>query len=155
MSDDKKYLTPEGLAKVKNELQYLKNVKRREISGKIEDALKLGDLSENAEYHEAKDEQGMNEAKIRELEEVVSNAELITDTAGSKKCVNVGCTIEVKIDGGTRKYTIVGPSEANPSQGLISNESPIGQAFLGRKVGDSISVEAPAGVIKYKILSIE
>ena len=155
MTDDKKYLTPEGLVKVKNDLQYLKNVKRREISSKIEDALKLGDLSENAEYHEAKDEQGFNEARIRELEEVVNNAELIKDTGGAKKCINVGCTIEVKIDGGTKKYTIVGPSEANPSQGLISNESPIGQAFLGKKIGDSISVEAPAGVIKYKIISIE
>jgi len=155
MTEDKKYLTPEGLAKIKNELQHLKSVKRREISDKIEDALKLGDLSENAEYHEAKDEQGLNEARIRELEEVVNNAELIKDTGGSKKCVNVGCTIEVKIDGGTRKYTIVGPSEANPAQGLISNESPIGEAFLGRKIGDTISVDAPAGVIKYKILSIE
>lgn len=155
MSDDKKYLTPEGLAKVKNDLQYLKTIKRREISEKIEEALKLGDLSENAEYHEAKDEHGLNEAKIRELEEVLTNAELITDSAGSKKCVNVGCTIEVKIDGNTRKYTIVGPSEANPGQGLISNESPIGQAFLGKKIGETVEVEAPAGMVKYKIVSLE
>jgi transcription elongation factor GreA len=155
MEDDIKYLTKEGLDKIKKELQYLKSVKRREISDKIEDALKLGDLSENAEYHEAKDEQGLNEARIREFEEVVTNAEVIKDTGGTKKCVNVGCTIEVKIDGSSRKYTIVGPSEANPSQGLISNESPIGQAFLGKKIGDSVEVAAPAGVIKYKILSIE
>lgn len=155
MSDDKKYLTAEGLEKIKNELSYLKTARRKEISAKIEDALKLGDLSENAEYHEAKDEQGLNEAKIRELDEILNKAELITETNGSKKCVSVGCTIEVKIDGGNKKYTIVGPSEANPSQGLISNESPIGQAFLGKKIGESISVEAPVGVIKYKILSIE
>jgi len=155
MADEKKYLTAEGLEKLKKEVQYLKTVRRREISDKIEDALKLGDLSENAEYHEAKDEQGMNEARVREYEEIINNAEIIKEEAGVKRCVNVGCTIEVKIDGSTKKYTIVGPSEANPSIGLISNESPIGQAFLGRKIGDSVPVDAPAGVIKYKILSIE
>lgn len=155
MSDDKKYLTQDGLDKIKKELDYLKTTKRREISDKIEEAMKLGDLSENAEYHEAKDEQGMNEARVRELEEVLTNAEIITDNGGSKKCVNVGCTIEVKIDGGTRKYTIVGPSEANPAQGLISNESPIGQAFLGKKIGETVQVEAPAGMVKYKIISLE
>jgi transcription elongation factor GreA len=155
MSEDKKYLTAEGLEKLKNDLKFLKTVKRKEISNKIEESLKLGDLSENAEYHEAKDEQGLNEARIREFEEILNSAELITETAGSKKCVSVGCTIEVKIDGSNKKYTIVGPSEANPGQGLISNESLIGQAFLGKKIGDSISVEAPVGTIKYKIISIE
>jgi transcription elongation factor GreA len=155
MSDEKKYLTAEGLEKLKKDYQYLKTIRRREISDKIEEALKLGDLSENAEYHEAKDEQGMNEARIREMEAIMNNAEVISETGGSKKCVNVGCTIEVKIDGNSRKYTIVGPSEANPAQGLISNESPIGQAFLGKKIGDTLSVDAPVGVIKYKIVSIE
>ncbi|MCX6745202.1 MAG: transcription elongation factor GreA [Candidatus Parcubacteria bacterium] len=155
MSEDKKYLTKEGLEKITAELHHLKTVRRREISDKIEEAVKLGDISENAEYHEAKDEQGMNEAKIRELEEVFNNAELIANGLGTKKCVSVGCTIEVKIDSTTKKYTIVGPSEANPSQGLISNESPIGQAFLGKKIGESVEVEAPAGLIKYKVLSIQ
>lgn len=155
MTDDKKYLTQEGLDKITAELHHLKTIRRREISDKIEEAMKLGDLSENAEYHEAKDEQGMNEARVRELEEVVNNAEVIANGSGTKKCVSVGCTIEVKVSSGTRKYTIVGPSEANPAQGLISNESPIGQAFLGRKIGDSVEVEAPAGLIKYKVLSIE
>lgn len=153
--DEKKYLTKEGLDKIRKELEILKTVRRKEISGKIEDALKLGDLSENAEYHEAKDEQGMNEARIRELEEVLNNAEVIKEEEGAKKCVSVGCTIEVKIDGSNRKYTIVGPSEADPGQGLISNESPIGQAFLGRKIGETVTVDAPAGTIKYKIISIE
>ncbi|MCX6740256.1 MAG: transcription elongation factor GreA [Candidatus Parcubacteria bacterium] len=155
MSDDKKYLTPEGLKKVEQEVHHLKTVRRREISSKIEDALKLGDISENAEYHEAKDEQGMLEARIRELEEIINNAVIIESTNGKKKCVSVGCTIEVKLDSDTKKFTIVGPSEANPSVGLISNESPIGQAFLGKKIGDSVDVQAPAGVIKYKVLSIE
>jgi len=156
MAEEKKYLTKEGLEKLKNELQDLKN-KRREISGRIEEALKLGDLSENAEYHEAKDEQGLNEARIRELEEILINAVVIHSESGKKKyvCVEVGCTIEVKIDGSSKKYTIVGPSEANPARGLISNESPIGQAFLGKKIGEAVDVEAPAGKIKYKILSIE
>ncbi len=155
MSEDKQYLTKEGLEKITEELTRLKTVRRREISEKIEEAIKLGDLSENAEYHEAKDEQGMNEAKIRELDDILNNAEVIANAAGAKKCVSVGCTIEVKIDSLTKKYTIVGPSEANPAQGLISNESPIGQAFLGKKIGETVEVEAPAGTVKYKILSLE
>ncbi len=155
MPEEKKYLTPEGLEKIKNELNHLKTARRREISGKIEDALKLGDLSENAEYHEAKDEQGLNEARIRELEEVLNNAEIIENGNGKKKNVSVGSTIEVKLDGNSKKFTIVGPSEANPAIGLISNESPTGQAFLGKKIGDTVEVEVPAGKIKYKIETIE
>ena len=155
MAEEKKYLTPEGLEKINKELENLKSVKRREITHKLEEALKLGDLSENAEYHEAKDDQGLNEARIRELEAVVTNAEIINNEAGVKKIVSIGCTIEVKINGATKKYTIVGPSEANPGLGLISNESPIGQAFLGKKLGENVEVAAPAGVITYKIISIE
>jgi len=151
---EEKYLTKEGLEKIKKELVYLKSVKRKEISDRLAEALKLGDLSENAEYHEAKDDQGLNEAKVRELEEVMKNAVVISNGKGGKKCVEVGCTIKVNLNGQEKQFTIVGPSEANPVKGLISNESPIGQAFIGKKIGDLAEVEAPAGVIKYKIIEI-
>lgn len=152
---EEKYFTKEGLEKIKKEVEVLKKVKRKEISGRIEEALKLGDLSENAEYHEAKDEQGMNEARIRELEEVMRNAVLISDDKGQKKCVEVGCTIRVKYDGQEKEFTIVGPSEANPAKGFISNESPAGEAFLGKKIGDKVNLEVPLGTIEYKILDIK
>jgi len=152
---EEKYFTKEGLEKIKNELEALKKVKRKEISERIEEALKLGDLSENAEYHEAKDEQGMNEARIRELEEVIKNAVIISSDKGQKRCVEVGCTIRVKYDGQEKEFTIVGPSEANPSRGLISNESPAGEAFLGKKIGDKVNIDVPVGKIEYKILDIK
>jgi len=151
---DQKYLTAEGLEKIKKELEHLKTVKRKEISHRIEEAIKLGDLSENAEYHEAKDDQGLNEARIRELEEILNNAVVITNEKGRKNNIEVGDTILVKYNGQEKKFTIVGPSEANPAEGLISNESPIGQAFIGKKVGEVAEVEAPAGTIKYKILKL-
>jgi len=152
---DEQYLTQEGLEKIKQELEYLKSVKRKEISERIAEALKLGDLSENAEYQEAKDDQGLSEARVRELEEIVKNAVIISNGKEAKKCAEVGCTIKVKINDQERDFTIVGPSEADPTLGLISNESPIGQAFLGKKIGDSVEVTAPAGLIKYKILQIK
>lgn len=152
---EEKYLTKEGLEKVQNELDYLKNIKRREISERIAEAVKLGDLSENAEYQEAKDDQGLNEARVRELEEIVNNAVVIANGQGKKKSVDVGSTIVVKVSEKEREFTIVGPSEANPAGGLISNESPIGQAFIGKKIGDIAEVEAPAGTIKYKIIDIK
>ena len=152
---DEKYFTPEGLAKIKKELDVLKKVRRKEIVERIEEAIKLGDLSENAEYHEAKDEQGLNEARIRELEEVIKNAVIISGEKGKKRCIEVGCTLRVKYDGQEREFTIVGPSEANPSEGFISNESPAGEAFLGKKIGDKVNIEVPAGVIEYKILDIK
>jgi len=151
---EEKYLTKEGLEKIKKELTNLKSVKRREISDRIAEAIKLGDLSENAEYHEAKDDQGMNEARIRELEEVVKNAVVITNGKGVKRCVEVGCTLTVNLNGQAKEFTIVGPSEADPLKGFISNESPIGLAFLGKKIGDTAEVEAPAGTIKYKIVDL-
>jgi transcription elongation factor GreA len=152
---EEKYLTKAGLEKVKKEVEYLKTVKRKEISERIAEAIKLGDLSENAEYHEAKDDQGLNEARVRELEEILHNAVLITNGTNKKKNVEVGTTIKVQVNNSEKEFTIVGPSEANPANGLISNESPIGQAFIGKKLGDIAEVEAPAGIIKYKILSIE
>jgi transcription elongation factor GreA len=152
---DEKYFTPEGLEKLKKELDVLKTIRRKEISERIEEALKLGDLSENAEYQEAKDEQGLNEARIRELEEVIKNAVIISGEKGKKKCIEVGCTIRVKYDSQEKEFTIVGPSEADPLKGFISNESPAGEAFLGKKIGDKVEIEVPAGTIEYKILDIK
>lgn len=152
---DEKYLTKEGLEKLKNELDILKNTRRPEITHRISEAIKLGDLSENAEYHEAKDDQGLNEARIREMEDIIKNAVVIVNGEKIKNCVSVGCTLKAKFAGQDKVFTIVGPSEANPGQGLISNESPIGKAFLGKKLGDVVEVEVPAGIIEYKIVSIE
>lgn len=150
-----KYLTPEGLEKLKKDLDFLKTVRREEIRKRIEEAIKLGDLSENAEYHEAKDDQGLNEARIREAEEILKDYVLINEQKGGKSLVEVGSTLKVKYNGLEKTFTIVGPSEANPAIGLISNESPLGQAFIGHKVKDEVEVDAPAGKIKYKILAIE
>ncbi len=152
---EQKYITPEGLEKIKKDLEYLKKVRRKEITHRIEEAIKLGDLSENAEYHEAKDDQGLNEARIREMEEILNNAVIINNEKKSDCSINVGCTIKVKFDGKDKEFTIVGPSEADPLQGFISNESPMGQAFIGKKAGDTVEVEAPAGTIKYKILNVQ
>lgn len=147
-------LTKEGLEKIKKELDYLKNVKRKEISEKIEKAKELGDLSENAEYHEAKDEQGMTEARIVELESLLKTA-VVSENNGKKDEVNIGSEVTVSSKLGEQTYKIVGYNEADPSKGLISNESPLGQAFIGRKKGDKVSVEVPAGEIEYEIIEIK
>ncbi len=149
-----KYLTKEGLEKIKAELEQLKTVKRKEIADRIAEAMKLGDLSENAEYQEAKDEQGANESRVMELEDIVKTA-IVIEEALDKKVVSVGSTVTVKGPTATKEYTIVGSSEANPMKGFISNESPLGEAFLGCKVGETLEVDAPAGKIKYKISEIK
>jgi len=147
-------LTPEGKKKIEEELDYLKNTKRKEVSEKIEKAKELGDLSENAEYHEAKDEQGMMEARIVELENLLKNA-VMTENDGKKDKVNVGCEVVVKSKLGEQTFKIVGFNEADPSKGFISNESPLGSAFMGKKKGEKVEVEAPAGKMEYEILEIK
>lgn len=144
--------TEDGLERVKEKLEALKQ-KRKEITKRIEEAIKLGDLSENAEYHEAKDDQGMNEAKIRELESIIKSAKIVK--GGTKSQIDVGASIEVKVNGNNQEFTIVGSAEANPMEGLISNESPLGQAFMGKRKGDTVEVDVPAGKIKYKIVSVK
>ncbi|MFZ5365592.1 MAG: transcription elongation factor GreA [Patescibacteria group bacterium] len=147
-------LTPEGLEKIKKELDLLKNVRRKEISEKIEKAKELGDLSENAEYHEAKDEQGLVEARISELESLIKSA-VVTEKQGGHNMIAVGSEIKVKSPTGEKVFKIVGYNESNPAAGMISNESPLGSAFLGHKKGDKVQVEVPAGVITYEILEIK
>ena len=156
MIDQVSYVTPEGLEKLKEELKRRKTVLRREIADRIDRAKELGDLSENAEYAEAKDEQSFNEGRILELKDIINNAALIVkDGKEDKDIVNVGSTIIVENGKEEKEYTIMGASESDPTKGFISNESPLGQAFLGRKKGEEVEVNVPAGIVKYRILKIK
>jgi transcription elongation factor GreA len=148
-----KYLSKEGLEQLKKELEELK-LKRQEIAQRLEEAKALGDLSENTEYLQAKEAQGFNEGKILELEEVLKNAVVISKNGGNS-VVQIGGTVEVNSQGEKQVFTIVGSEEANPAQGKISNESPLGRAFLGHKAGDVIEVETPRGKANYKIISVK
>ena len=147
------YITKEGLEKLKEELLQLKTVKKREIADRIEKAKDLGDLGENAEYADAKDEMMFSEGRTRELEDYVNRAVVIEQSEGG--VIQVGSTIALKNGGAEKKYTIVGANEANPLEGRISNETPLAQALLGKKVGDKVDINVPAGKITYKILSVE
>lgn len=154
MTGQTQYVTKEGLKKLEDELQQLKTEKRKEIAARIADAKELGDLSENAEYHEAKEEQGFVEARIAELEVILKNTEIINHRKNTK-VVQIGSTVKIKMKGGSAmEVTIVGSSEADPSKQLISNESPLGQALLDKAVGDSVEVEVPAGMMTYSIESV-
>jgi transcription elongation factor GreA len=154
MPDEKQtFITEEGLEKLKQELDYLKNIKRNDVAERIAAAKELGDLSENAEYSEAKDEQSFIESRIIELESIVRSVKIIKKNRRTS-VVQVGSNIEVENNGKTMKYSIVGSNEADPANGRISNESPLGKAFLGRKIGEEAEAIAPKGKIKFKILKI-
>ncbi len=148
------YLSQEGIETVKKELQELKTKKRQEIAKRLQEAKDLGDLSENAEYFEAKEAQSFNESRIIELEELLKNV-VVTKTSSQEDIIRVGSTIEVKSNNGVEIFNIVGSAEAKPQEGKISNESPLGRAFLDRKIGDEIEVKTPGGITKYKIIKIE
>ena len=154
--EKKNIMTYEGLKKLENELQDLKVVKRKEIAQKIREAREQGDLSENAEYDAARDEQRDMEARIEELEKLLKNAEVIDDDDIQGDKINVGCTVnlyDLEEDEEMEIY-LVGSSEANSLAGKISNESPLGKALIGKKVDEMVVVETPAGNFEYKILSI-
>ena len=156
MAEKKNILTYEGLKKLEDELQDLKVNQRREIAQKIKEAREQGDLSENAEYDAAKDEQRDIEARIEQIEKILKNAEVVLDEEIDLDKISIGClerVLDVEYDE-EEEYKLVGSSEASSLQNKISNESPFGQALIGAKVGDIVEVEAPAGVIKYKVLSI-
>jgi len=146
------FFSLEGLEKLKKELEDRKYVLRKEIAAKIVEAKDLGDLAENAEFTEAKEMQAFNEGRIEELENILKNAQLISKSSGG--IVDVGSTVKAKSPMGEHTFTIVGASESNPSQGFISNESPLGQAFLGQIKGKEIEVNTPKGLVKYKILEV-
>jgi transcription elongation factor GreA len=154
MQDQKMYVSREGLEKFKQELGELTNVKRGEVIERIERAKELGDLSENAEYSAAKDEQAFIEGRIIELQDMIGRAEII-NSGGRIDNVHVGSRVKVKTDGTEAEYEIVGVAEADPLTGKISNESPLGRAFLGRKVGDKVQIQVPKGMVVYTILEIK
>ena len=150
------YLTREGYEKLMQELEYLKKVKRKEISVATEHARQLGDLKENAEYHAAKEAMAYNEKRIRELEDKLSRAEIVDATKSPTDAVCVGTKVKL-VDAETGEeveYSLVGAEEADPAEGLISVASPVGKALLGHKVGEIVEITIPAGILKYKIAEI-
>ncbi len=156
-AEKKNILTYEGLKKLEDELEDLKVVRRKEVADKIKEAREQGDLSENAEYDAAKDEQREIEARIEELEKILKNAEVVDEDEVDVDTINIGCKVkvlDVEFDE-ELEFRIVGSTEASSLQGKISNESPVGKALLRHKVGDVVEVETQAGVIEYKILEIQ
>ena len=157
METKKRLLTYAGLKALEDELEHLKVVKRKEVAGKIKEAREQGDLSENAEYDAAKDEQRDIEARIEEIEKILKNAEVVVEDEVDLDKINVGCKVKLydcEFDE-ELEYKIVGSTEANSLQGKISNESPVGRALIGAKVGDTVQVETQAGVLEYKVLEIQ
>ena len=144
-------ITADGKKELENELVALKS-RRGGIAEKISNARDFGDLSENAEYDAAREEQGLLETRIAEIEEIINNADIIKAT--KKQTVDLGAKVELKTNGKAVSYTIVGPVEANPLEGKISNESPIGVALFGKKVGDTAEITTPKGTVKYTISNI-
>lgn len=149
-------LTSEGLKKLQDELENLKTVRRKENTAAIKRALSFGDLSENSEYDEAKNEQAEIEARIVEIETMLNNANVIDTESIGTDVVSLGSKVKVKdvSDGEEEEYSIVGSTEADPVKGKISDESPVGNALLGHKIGETVTVEAPMGKIEYEIINI-
>jgi transcription elongation factor GreA len=147
------YISKDGLEKLRHELEELVSAKRPEIAQRIHDAKEHGDLTENAEYEDAKNEQAFVEGRIQLVEALIKNATLI-DEHHSNDHVQIGSTVKVDGPDGAQSFTIVGSTEAKPTEGRISNESPVGRALLGKKKGESVTVQVPAGDIAYKIISI-
>lgn len=149
------YVTAEGLKKLEDELEHLRKVKRQEVAQRLHEAMEDGELIENAEYEAAKNEQAFVEGRILELEHMLAQAQLI-EPGRSTGVVGIGSTVVIQEDGKpSETYTIVGVAEANPREGLISNESPLGQALLDHKVGDDVAVRAPAGTLHFRIVKIK
>ena len=154
MNNKPEYLTREGLEKLRRELDELVNVRRAEVATRIHDAKEHGDLAENAEYEDAKNEQAFVEGRIQMLENLVRNA-IIIDENHATDHVQIGSTVEVDSSDGRQIYTIVGSAEASPDEGRISNESPVGHALLGHRTGETVVVRVPAGDFSYKIVRID
>lgn len=157
--EDQTLVTKEGLKKLQDELNELKVVKRKEVAERLKEAISYGDLSENSEYQEAKNEQAFIEGRILELEQMIKNAKIISERKTKTKVneIQIGTTVTVrnKTDGDDPiAYTIVGSTEANPLEKKISNESPVGKALLGKQKGDTVEVQTPSGPFKYEILSV-
>jgi transcription elongation factor GreA len=153
MNNKPAYLSREGLEKLREELDELVNVRRAEVAGRIHEAKEHGDVTENAEYEDAKNEQAFVEGRIQTLSALIKNAVIIEENHSTTH-VQIGSTVVIEADGSKETYTIVGSAEASPSDGRISNESPVGRALLGRKKGDKVTVSVPAGDSVYKIVGI-
>ena len=153
MNNKTQYISEEGLAKLRADLEELVNVRRQEIAQRIHDAKEHGDLAENAEYEDAKNEQAFVEGQIQRLEVLIKNATIFEGGHGTDH-VQIGSTVKVEGADGKEVFTIVGSTEASPREGRISNESPVGRALLGKHKGDSVVVHVPAGDFSYKILDI-
>jgi transcription elongation factor GreA len=151
---DNQYFSKEGLEKLKQELEHRTGDLRAEIANRIKEAKELGDLSENAEYAEAKEAQALNEGKVEEIKQTLENAVIINEGSRGGK-VDVGSHIKVKSENGMQEFSIVGAAESNPVEGFISNESPLGSSFLGRKKGDNVEVTTPKGMVAYKIVEVK
>ncbi len=150
------YLTAEGAEKLRQELEYLETTKREEIAQRLRAAIQMGDLSENADYHKAKEDQGFLEGRIQELKFTLQNAEIIDESNNGKRdVVDIGATVTIQEgDYDPETYQLVGAKEANPRQGKISNESPLGRALLGRRVNDEVRVQTPGGEMNVQIVNI-
>ena len=150
-------LTPEGYEKLKQEIELLSNERRREVADRIRTAREFGDITENAEYDDAKNEQAMLEHKIAQLEDRLVNARVIRSGDVDLSVVSIGAKVRLRdVDANkTFEYTIVGSAEANPAESKLSNESPVGRAIIGKKKGETVEVTAPRGALKYKILDIK
>lgn len=146
-------LTQDGLNKLNEELKTLKEERRKEVIERIQEAISHGDLSENADYAQAKEEQAFIEGRIQEIEDMIKRAEIISQN-GNKNSVSVGSTVALKVGGKEVTYTIVGSNEANPAAGKISNESLVGHALLGAKVGQTVTVQTASGSTDYQVVSI-
>jgi transcription elongation factor GreA len=150
---ENQYFTEEGLEKLKKELQERMDVLRPEIAVRIKEAKEQGDLSENAEFDSAKEAQAFNEGRIEELKNILEKAVLINHTNGNT--VQVGSTLKIESRAGMQTYSIVGAAESDPTAGFISNESPLGKAFLGKKKGEVVKVATPKGETEYKIVDVK
>ncbi len=156
MTDDTniQFMSQEKLDELNEELKQLKEEKNPQIAKRIDDAKQMGDLSENAEYHSAREDMAWAQSRVKEIQNIISNAQLIT-TKNNDGEVGIGSTVTVKSGGDRKEYTIVGAQEADPLSGKISNESPLGSAFLGKKKGDRVEAELPAGTQEFKIVNVE
>ncbi len=153
MENHATYISAVGLADIKKELENRIKVVRPEIAQRISEAKEMGDLSENFAYHEARDQQGLNESRIIEITEMLSTAVVVEEKKGGS--IGLGSSFKVKIGGAEKTYEIVGENEANPMEGKISNVSPLGNAFLGKSVGETVEAKVPSGVMTYEIISIQ
>ena len=150
---DQQYVSETSLAELKKESETLINTTIPEIAKRIDEAKQQGDLSENAEYHQAREDMAWAQGRVKELEQIINNAQLFVKQ--TTETVSVGSTLEVEVNGKKKQYTIVGPQEINPAKGLISNESPLGEAFISHRAGESVEVTTPAGKTTYRILVVQ